>query len=115
MFNTKSKKYQACKKRVDAGVKFLDTKFTRAKWIKKIDHTQLEMQNASSCVCGQLFGNFWDIVLRWDDIGTPKISFKKSTALGFSESSAFSKNYDILQAVWLDKIIRLKKRAGLKV
>lgn len=49
--------YAHTEKAIDAGIAFLDERFGRKTWLKGIDLDELDLEDGSYCVCGQLFSD----------------------------------------------------------
>lgn len=97
--------------RVKAGIAFLDTKFARTTWLKKVQIKKLDISSNGDCVLGQVFKNPYTIVLDGDERNKDKISFSKAVSLGFAElKTASARNFELLNAVWYDELSALKKK-----
>ena len=98
---------QELQKRIDAGVRWLNKK--KPSWLKKIDLGMLDMKATPVCICGQLFRNFWNVVLEEDEMkkkGEKKMTYKESVARGFGGTNS---ELDILTRLWKAKIMLLRK------
>lgn len=93
------------------GIAFLDKEQPGWEW--KIELEKLNLRNIYSCVCGQLFGNFWDKVLRKGDVqqANEKISLDRAKRYGFyiDEEYDGTATYDMLTKVWYGLIKKLRK------
>lgn len=92
--------------RIEAGVRYLDRKFGRSKWLRRIDESALELDNAHMCITGQLFGHFW----QWAHEGNNE---QKAEGLGFYIEDVKDGEYELLTRLWFLKITELKIAAGI--
>lgn len=46
-------------KRIEKGVRYLDNKVGRKEWLSRINVLKLDLGNEHTCVCGQVFGDFF--------------------------------------------------------
>lgn len=100
---TKEKTYR---KRIDRGVKWLDK--VSPGWHKKIKVRRLDMRYIHTCICGQLFGSFTDLILGKVE-GMERMSQRTAISRGFLDSTD-NRDYDLLTELWLEKIKELKQK-----
>lgn len=114
---------------VENGVKILDKEFGHLEWLKKIDEKKLDLKSNSACMCGQLFGYFWNSEFKkfkiklptngWEArVGSPEMKFSVSNGFVLRKWEEFGKygdygNWDLLTNLWYVKIVELKIEAGL--
>lgn len=129
------------KKRIDRGVAFLDKKFGRDQWLKKMNESRLRLDNGNMCVTGQLYEDHWhgflesmekkvlgkeledfDDVLEDEDWNTAQDRaqhrlYKYAANLGFYLTDDDEENanikYDILTRLWFNRISELKIISGI--
>lgn len=109
--------------RIDAGVKYLDKHMGREKWLAKINENRLMLENANTCVCGQIFGDFWTHVFKGMDRDMMsqdeqnKVLGEKAVPYGFYVEGALQDKYmyvyDVLTHLWAFKIATLRHKAGM--
>lgn len=112
---------------VNNGVKVLDEKFGRRKWLKGIDLKTLDLGEYDVCICGQMFGEFWDAQFKGFNAQDMRDTFDKK---GSEESEQWAikhgfyaddqghgndnyATYDMLTNLWYIKIVTLRIEAGL--
>jgi len=89
-------------------------------WYKEIDVETLRMDNRYSCVCGQLFTNFWKVIYnrggdmkkRGEARKTKKIamSYEDSIKRGFCAEDNFEEYvFDMLTKIWYLEILKLRE------
>lgn len=104
-------------KAIKNGVKLLDTNYTRKKWLTKIDLKTLDLQFPYSCICGQVFGSYWDAQFKSFDSETFRKTDRNvnefSRSHGFLAREGKWDEYDLLTNLWYVMIVKLKIEAGL--
>lgn len=99
------------RKRIEAGVKWLDTQFEREDWLDKLDVVNLSLGNTDTCVCGQIFGEYMSDMFGYKK-GGEEI---QGHTLGFdvnSEETDIDYSYDLLTYLWAKKVVALKFKNG---
>jgi len=87
-------------KRIKKGIIWLNKETPQ--WFRKINISQLYMGDSYTCVCGQIFGDYWNI--------TPsKLVYDKTLAYGFALKSK-NDDYNILNKIWIRQIEKLRKK-----
>jgi hypothetical protein len=84
------------------GISFLDFIYGREKWVKKIDLDILDLNNARSCIIGQLEGNFWNAE---DDFPLDR---EDSVAFGFLSRELSMLRHELLTNRWRKAITKLR-------
>ena len=90
------KQIETIRKRVKRGIKWLDKE--KPNWIKLIFFNRLKMVGFKTCICGQVFGDFYNVSL----------SSKTIHSYGFDASALYE--YDTLGEVWKEEIRKIKKK-----
>ena len=103
-------------KRINRGVRWLNG--VQSDWLDRIDIATLNLDGIDVCVCGQVFGNFWNVIYRADtrlgraNRNNKKAMSKKQAILrGLYLDNGGSHRYDTLTRLWEKKIRKLQKRA----
>lgn len=91
--------YSKFQSRINAGVKFLDGKLGRKKWLKDIDIQKLNLASDKTCIIGETMGGFTAGI---DSLG---ISYDESKELGFYLSPG--DRYPMLTAMWQATLYKL--------
>ena len=93
--------------RVTSGINWLNK--VKPGWEKRIHVKVFNIANCHKCVCGQIFGNFGNVML--GSYGTAK----KGDKFAMSKNQACNRgffdthnNYDALQKEWLKRFKELK-------
>lgn len=98
--------------RVEKGVRYLDRRLGRKNWLPKIDIINFDMENSSTCICGQIFGNFWDSIIGSNKPIENAMSMQQSFDRGFVDyvesDDKRECDYDLLHAAWTVKLADLK-------
>jgi hypothetical protein len=110
MKNISQAKFNRYQKRIDAGIRWLNR--AMPDWHQLIDLDRLKMDDASTCMVGQTFENFWNKFLGpdGDSVGialSPRMSFDKAIQLGFAEQTR-GQNYDFLTLMWAWNVTRIR-------
>lgn len=102
-----TRQIESLKKNVERGVIFLDKKLGRKLWLSKIKEEKLDMASTKTCICGQAFGSFWNVVYGYASPETNEVllSTKQSYLKGFQ---ADDNQYDLLATLWVEKIKELR-------
>ncbi len=105
-------------KAVNAGSKYLDTKFGRKDWLKKVNENVLKLSDANICITGQIFGDYFE----W--VSDEKMSHRKAVGLGFYLNKSKRElslstgkeigGYELLTHLWYCKIASLRAIRGVK-
>lgn len=91
-------------KRITVGVKFLDKRFGRKTWFKKVDVSSLNLSSGDTCVCGQLFDEGWRFVNKNGTEMTDTESISRGFSLGEEKERVY---YDLLTHLWYCRLISL--------
>ena len=106
-------KYKAKEKaytlRVKAGIKVLDKQFGRAKWLKRIKLSMLDLGDSTTCICGQLFGDYTDMLFGSQDYHDLSDDWKEKHGFVEIYRSGVNDDYDLLTYVWFKELSKLKK------
>lgn len=116
------------KKYIDAvnrGVKWLDVTLGRKVWLKRMDMTLFDIEDANVCVAGNVFrdafiknnGSFQDAEDGYDrfiEIMEAIGSDGRSKAIEFGFNSDQERGMQYLQDLWVRKIKRLKASAKIR-
>ena len=87
---------------VRSGISFLDFIYGREKWVNKIDLDFLDLNNARSCILGQLEGNFWNAEPSFP------LDREDSIAFGFIARKLGTSDFGALTARWKKAITKLR-------
>ena len=102
-------KVKALEKKVKSGVRWLNK--VKPNWYKKIDLETLDLSDNHVCVCGQVFGDYWKVILECDD-GEAKegrkytMTERQAIARGYNLDSAI--DFDLLTRVWYLEVMKLQ-------
>jgi hypothetical protein len=115
-----------CEERVTRGAKYLDK--VKPKWYLDTRLDSLDLSNASLCMLGQSFEDFWKKILpnsNEQGYATKKakgaLSISQAQNRGFflttKENSEYPEGYDILTMIWVERIsqTRLLRKYGVRV
>ena len=103
---------QELKKRINLGVEWLDNVIPD--WYVAIELDRLNMNQPRSCICGQVFSDFWKVI-----IGGISGRKKGESKYGMSRLEAerrgfyligYDRYYDMLTSLWLEKIVVLRRK-----
>lgn len=111
----KADKLKELRARIEKGVKLLDKKVGRKKWLKKIDLSILDLADSDICICGQIFSSFWNAVSTDGELGfTQEQSMNdEDITYGFNLFASENNLFDTLTNLWYVKIVDLKIKANL--
>ena len=96
------------------GAEFLDKK--RPSWYRKVKLTDLRMYNPDMCVLGYTFGNFWDVLRKFQsdgDISRRTDDTAWAARHGFNVPVGRSGSYERLGLAWAE-LIRERRAAKRK-
>lgn len=108
-------------RRITAGIQFLDAKFGRKRWLKKMDERKLDLAHGGVCMAGQLYEKHWSGFL---DEMSAKHNTSRIVAQDIGEKYGFYINsekeqneggYDILTRLWFSRISVLRIQAAMGV
>lgn len=111
----KADKLKELRARIEKGVKLLDKKVGRKKWLKKIDLKILDVSNVDVCICGQVFTSYMEAIQNGGELGFTEEQFQKDEEIsyGFSLDLDDKIDFDTLTSLWYIKIVDLKIKAKL--
>ncbi len=116
---TKKNYEKVLSSRIDKGIEVLDKEIGREKWLKKIDLISLDLQKSHVCICGQVFGDYWDTVLKGisfrDDAGSEGVGRTTANKLGFNLEVENSDFFDVLTHMWFCRLTAMKAKSKLTV
>ncbi len=92
---------------IEKGIKYLDKKFGRKVWVKKIDLKKLDLSAPGVCVIGQSFKDYFSEVSGSRD---DSVSSTYNSKYGFDVLPDQTADYDLLTYLWFNKIAILKSR-----
>lgn len=98
--------------RVYAGAAFLDA-FLGTKWAKQIDPKRLAIANGSSCVLGQVFGDYSEGIDELNLRDLNGVSVTMARTLGFECDKDAGVEYANLDTEW-KKLLRNRKRQATR-
>lgn len=91
--------------RVNRGIKFLDKHFGREIWLEKIDLKILDLSSTKTCMCGQLFGDYMNV------IQDGRIKDNDTAAFhGFNFRWTDDEQWDTLTHIWYCRVFHLRGR-----
>ncbi len=111
---------------VDNGVKFLDLTFGRKVWLKKMDMSNFNIRDEGLCVAGNVFRDamfggseegFNSFLQAVDALAGGKDRFSVqayATAARFGFYTSAENGFQYLQDIWVKRINRMRKAAGIK-
>lgn len=115
-------------RRITRGIAWLDKELGREEWLAEIDETKLRLSSAMSCVCGQLFEDFWKGVERLCKVERDGLDSERQDRLikGKPKSHGFyiddeendewdGDGYDMLTRLWFHRISRLRMEADMGI
>ena len=50
--------------RIEKGIKYLDSEFKRDEWLAKLQILKLNLNNQTTCVCGQIFSAYCEATFK---------------------------------------------------
>lgn len=87
--------------RINRGVRWLDKKLGRKNWAKKIDLENLNLISNSTCVIGEIFGNY-DKLCEID-----RKVWEKDEEYGFNRVEGDDGDFKLLTKMWFATLIKL--------
>lgn len=109
--------------RINKGVNFLDKELGKDIWRKRINLSELDLENSDMCICGQAFESTIKKLARKDgeeyadgyEYVTSKISEDKLGLMGFNLeieiTNDFPFAYDLLTSLWIAKLSKVSNTA----
>lgn len=104
-------KISILQRRVKKGIKYLNE--VKPGWHKKINLDILSLSNERVCICGQIFENFFNVILASDNSfgrATPRkkisMTMKQAVSKGFVLDGDGG-SYDTLTRIWYIEISKL--------
>lgn len=109
--NNKAEKFNArvklLQKRIERGVNWLN-KNVGVTWHQRVKMKKFDVSKATTCIVGQVFGNYWDVIRGYSGIN---LDSPKCLSLGFQlEGINSNDEYDLLHSLWVKKLRELKRR-----
>ena len=105
------KQIETIRKRVKRGIKWLDKE--KPNWINKVFFRKLSMGSTSTCICGQVFGDFNKVCGNQVAGIEAILPYETIISFGFEVTdSSYGKrqgHYDTLGEVWKEEIRKIKK------
>ena len=95
--------------RVLKGIRLLDDIKGKG-WVQKVKVSALNIKSNEKCVCGQLYGDFWDAVGSSEEGGPLGVTFEDFWRYGFDLSDEDDDLYafDLLNSIWVIEITKLQ-------
>ena len=92
--------------RARKGAKYMDV--VRPEWYKEVSPDTLEMSNASVCILGQTFSDYWEALERLD------ITDEMAVSLGFIAAGRFDYNkseveFECLTHAWQNELMKRRR------
>jgi len=104
-------------RRVKKGIKWLNE--VKPGWYKDIDVEKLNLEEPDVCVCGQVFGSFFEAIYKVDSDTRRGLATKRRKT-GMSWITSFSRGfvllnnqarfYDTLTRIWYLEIMKLQEQ-----